>query len=92
MRREAARTLFSLTPAYQQDIDPAVYEVIAVDNGSSEPLDESWVKTFGDNFRYIYYDTESKSPCTAINRAVESTASQMIMCMIDGARLLSQGS
>jgi glycosyltransferase involved in cell wall biosynthesis len=91
MRREAARTLCSLTPAYQQDIDPAVYEVIAIDNGSSEPLDESWVRSLGDNFRYIYYDTESKSPCAAINRAVEAVESQIILCMIDGARLLSPG-
>ena len=89
MRREAERTLFSLTPAYQQDIHPADYEVIAVDNGSSEPLDESWVTSFGDNFRYIYHDTRIKSPCVAMNSAARVGASQLVMCIIDGARLLS---
>jgi glycosyltransferase involved in cell wall biosynthesis len=89
MKREAKRTLFSLTPAYQQDIHPAAYEVIVIDNGSTDPLDESWVTSLGDNFRYIYYDTKSKSPCAAMNRAVRTVESQIVMCIIDGARLLS---
>ena len=34
MRREAARTLQSLSRAYQQGIDDVGYEVIVVENGS----------------------------------------------------------
>jgi glycosyltransferase involved in cell wall biosynthesis len=89
MRREARRTLFSLTPAYQQDVNPADYEVIAVDNGSSEPLEEPWVTSLGDNFRYVYHDTDSRSPCTALNRVVRTVDSEVVMCIIDGARILS---
>ena len=35
MRREAARTLHSLSRSYQRDIDDLDYEVIAIENGSS---------------------------------------------------------
>ena len=35
MRREAARTLHSLSRAYQRDIDNLDYEVIAIENGSA---------------------------------------------------------
>ena len=89
MRREAKRTLFTLTPAYQRDADPSTYEVVAIDNGSSEPLDPSWVSSLGANFRHIYYSTDSPSPCAAINSAVRSVDSQMVTCMVDGARMLS---
>ncbi len=43
MRREARRTLFSLTDGYQRGIEVGSYEVIAIDNGSNEPLDETEV-------------------------------------------------
>ena len=42
MRREAPRTLFTLTSSYQR-LSPDLYEVIVVDNGSSEPLGEAAV-------------------------------------------------
>ena len=38
MQREAERTLFTLSRAYQRDLDDLTYEVLAVDSGSSEPL------------------------------------------------------
>ncbi|HAU37823.1 MAG TPA: hypothetical protein DCX07_08915 [Phycisphaerales bacterium] len=38
MRREAPRTLRSLTPEYQ-GVDAETYEVIVVENGSSEPYE-----------------------------------------------------
>lgn len=89
MKREAERTLFSLTAAYQQGVDGAAYEVIAIDNGSTEALDERWVTAFGETFRYLYHDTISKSPCGAMNRAVRAAESELVMCIIDGARILS---
>ncbi len=91
MRREAARTLFSLTKAYQQNIDDLSYEVIAIDNGSSQPLDQAWVEGFGENFRYIYFDTKVPSPCAALNYGVEVAAGDFVMACIDGARIFSPG-
>ena len=55
MRREAARTLHSLSRAYQQGIDDLDYEVIVVENGSvaDQRLGEEFVESFGPEFRYL---------------------------------------
>src|ERR687888_272545 len=67
MRREAARTLFALSSRYQRNINTDAYEIIAIDNGSTVPLDTEFVKSLGENFRYTYFNTECSSPCTALN-------------------------
>lgn len=91
MRREAERTLYSLTPAYQHDVTARDYEVIAVDNGSRHPLDPDKVRSFGPQFRYQFYPTDSPSPCAALNAMVRSVRGRYVMCCIDGARILSPG-
>lgn len=91
MQREAQRTLYSLTNTYQKNIDADDYEVIVIDNGSTKKLDEKWVQGFGKNFRYIYYDAKTLSPCAALNYAVKQARSDKVMCCIDGARILSPG-
>ena len=57
MAREAPRTLHTLTPAYQR-VDGDTYEVIAIDNGSSDPLDPAMVASFGANFRQVAFTPE----------------------------------
>jgi len=91
MRREAARTLYSLTAQYQQNMDPDAYEVIAMDNGSTDPLDTNFVKSFGKNFRYVYFDADTPSPCAALNYGVQLAKGQLVTLCIDGARILSPG-
>jgi glycosyltransferase involved in cell wall biosynthesis len=91
MRREAPRTLYSLSQAYQKNTDGLKYEVMAVDNGSPEPLDESTVQSMGENFRYIYFDARTPSPCQALNYAVKLARGKLITLCIDGARILSPG-
>ena len=56
MRRELPRTLASLSPEYQRDIDPADYEVIVVDNGSAEPVDQRLIDAFEGQIRSIRLD------------------------------------
>lgn len=91
MRREARRTLHSLTSAYQLGVDEADYEVLAIDNGSTEPLDPEWVESLGPQFSYDRFDSQSPSPCAALNHAVERACGDFVMCCIDGARILSPG-
>ncbi len=91
MRREAARTLFTLTPRYQKGVSAKDYVVVAVDNGSRKKLKKKWVESFGDNFRYEYCSTQSVSPVEAINYQVERARTQYVMCLIDGARMFSPG-
>ncbi len=90
MRREAARTLHSLTPGYQ-GVDAGACRVVAIDNGSNEALDPDWVRGLGANFEYVAFQPEWPSPCAAINACVESSRTEYVMVCIDGARMLSPG-
>lgn len=91
MQREAPRTLRSLTAAYQQGVSEDDYEVVVVENASSERLSDETVRAFGRNFRYIYHDTTSKSPAAAVNVGVANTRGDIVGIMVDGARMLTPG-
>jgi glycosyltransferase involved in cell wall biosynthesis len=88
-RREARNTLYSLSAAYQRGARDLPYEVIAVDNGSSTPLQEAEVRAFGPQFRYRYVANASVSPAAAINAACRDAAGDRLLVMIDGAHILS---
>jgi cephalosporin hydroxylase len=92
MKREAQRTLHSLSRAYQQGIDGLDYEVIVVENGSTadQKLGEDFVRGFGPEFRYVDLDTSATpTPVDALNRGVELAAGETIVFMIDGAHVLT---
>jgi hypothetical protein len=90
-RREALATLYSLTRGYQQHAQDLPYEVIAVDNGSRQPLSEAEVRAFGPEFSYRYVQTQSVSPVQAINAACRDAAGEQLLVIIDGAHILSPG-
>ena len=94
MRREAARTLHSLSRAYQRDVDDLAYEVIVVENGSSpdERLGAEFVESFGPEFRYVDLGTAATpSPVGALNRGAELASGRALAFMIDGAHVLTPG-
>ena len=91
MRREAKRTLHSLLATYQKGVSPADYEVIVVDSASTEPLDADWVEGLQSNFRYLYVNSPWPTPNRAMNEGIGMARSSRVMCMIDGARILSPG-
>ncbi len=91
MQREAPRTLHSLTLSYQTMTEPFAYEVIAIDNNSSKPLDRALVESFGPRFEYHYFPTESRSPVDAINFGAKIAKGRYLAINIDGARILSPG-
>lgn len=91
MRREAPRTLFSMSRYYQRGVEDLEYEVLVVDNGSSEPLSDVEVRRYGPEFKYWYYPTSSHSPVSAINAAVKKTSGRHVAICIDGARIISPG-
>lgn len=91
MRREAERTLYSLSSQYQQEVDPADYEVIVVENGSSAPLEDNDLSRFGPNFKYHYLSTTSKSPVHALNVGAQMAQGDIVGLMIDGAHMLTPG-
>lgn len=91
MKREAERTLTSLSRSYQRDADGFDYEVLCIDNGSNPPLDPAWVESFGSQFRLIRPSRQLASPCTAINEAALQAQGQYLAIMIDGAHVLTPG-
>jgi cephalosporin hydroxylase len=94
MRREAERTLHSLSRAYQRGVDDLDYEVIVLDNGSSpdQKLDEEFVQSFGREFRFIDLgDRATPSPVPALNRGIKAARGDVIALMIDGAHVVTPG-
>lgn len=91
MQREAARTLHSLSAAYQRGINPGDYEVIVVDNGSNPPFDSSAIGNLPGNFRFVRVASPTPSPAGAANRGLAEARYDVIGVMIDGARIVTPG-
>ncbi|NLV55046.1 MAG: glycosyltransferase [Acidimicrobiales bacterium] len=94
MKREAARTLHSLSRAYQEKLGDLTYEVIAVDNGSSpgQRLTADDVAAFGPEFRLLDLSEEAEpSPVLALNRGIAEGRGENFALMIDGAHVLTPG-
>jgi cephalosporin hydroxylase len=94
MRREAGRTLHSLSRAYQEGMDGTSYEVIVVENGSDDDqtLGTGFVRSFGPEFRYVDLGTDATpSPVGALNRGITLSRGRSLALMIDGAHVLTPG-
>jgi len=91
MRREAKRTLVSLAAEYQTGVSSKDYEIIVIDNGSPEPLDQDSVTGLAPNFRYHYHDTTSASPAKAVNVGIDLARGDYVAVIVDGARMATPG-
>ena len=91
MRREIPRTLQSLARDYQHGILDLDYEVIVVDNGSSEPLQQGSFPDIGAPVSLYFEENAHPSPAMAINLAATRAEGELICLMIDGAHLLTPG-
>ena len=93
MARELPRTILSLSPRMQKEIDPDDYEVIVVDNGSSHPADLASCDYGRLNLRTINISpgAASPSPARALNVGCRAAQGDLVGMMIDGARMASPG-
>ena len=91
MVREIPRTLASLTENYQLDAQGLEYEVLVIDNGSSNPVGEELVRSMGPQFSYHYIDSAPSSPAYALNYGAKNSSGDILCFMIDGAHLLTPG-
>jgi glycosyltransferase involved in cell wall biosynthesis len=91
MAREAPRTLYSLSAAYQRHIGADDYEIIVVDNGSTPPFDAKVIDSLNGNFRLLRLDPAPASPARAVNRGLAEARGKVVGVMIDGARIVTPG-
>ncbi len=91
MQREAPRSVQSLMTPYQRKIQSQDYEVIVVDNGSSERLNEKELLALGGNVKYFFLENAPSSPAYAINFGVEKSSGEVLCIMVDGAHILTPG-
>lgn len=93
MRREAARTLHSLSRSYQRDIEDLDYEVLVIDNGSDpdQALSPEEIASYGPEFRAISLDRTPPSPTHALNAGIAASHGRAVAVMIDGAHVLTPG-
>ena len=93
MSREIPRTLTSMLPPAQQGVENVDYEIIVVDNGSTDDLDLSGFEHAARPVRLVRHAPGEAlvTPVNAINDAVRDAArgDQLLVC-IDGARMLSK--
>ena len=91
MARELPRTLFTLSPQFQIGIEEDEYEIILVDNGSSQPFDEAEYQRIAPNIKVVRYEPAKVSPVDAINHGLALAKGAYTCVMIDGARMASPG-
>jgi len=91
MQRAAPRSIRSLLTPYQTGIDADTYEIIVVENGSSEPLDKAAIEAMSPNIQYHYLQDPPPSPAYAINYAVSKSRGDILAIMVDGAHMVTPG-
>ena len=91
MARELPRTIRSLSPAMQRDIDPREYEVILIDNGSTQAFDEGELRRFLPDLIVRRFEKATVSPAPAINFGLAQARGDLVGVCIDGARMSSPG-
>jgi glycosyltransferase involved in cell wall biosynthesis len=91
MARELPRTIRSLSPAMQRDIEPGDYEVILIDNGSTQTCDENELRRLLPGLVVHRMQNATASPAPAINFGLTVARGDLVGVCIDGARIASPG-
>lgn len=91
MKRELPRTLESLSARMQNNIQESDYEIIVVDNGSTDPVDIESCLRLGGNIRFFAAPNPTVSPASAIAYGVRLARYGCLGIWIDGARIASPG-
>lgn len=91
MREQAKNTLRSLSAECQLDVNEEDYEILVIENTSSELLGEQAATENAGNFRYFLREESTKTPVPAINFGASQARGEYIAVIIDGARMVSPG-
>jgi hypothetical protein len=90
-KRELPRTLWSMSPRFQQGVSADDYEVIVVDNGSKKPPQASDFADYGLNLTIVSMPEPTHSPVPAVNHGLDMAVGAAIGVTVDGARMMSPG-
>ena len=91
MPAQAENTVRSLYTDYQLQANAQDYEVLIVENESSNTMSAKFLKTLPANFHYHLRKETQPTPIHAINYGIELSQGENVCVMIDGARLLTPG-
>jgi len=91
MARELPRTIRSLSAAMQRGIDASEYEIVVIDNGSTQPFDEAALARLASNVVTRRMGDPTCSPVPAINLGLQMARGDLVGVWIDGARMASPG-
>ncbi len=91
MASQLENTLASLAADYQRGVCEEDYEVIVMENSSSENLPPAVVARLPANFHYSLREETAVTPVYAVNEAFARCRAPVICLMIDGARMASPG-
>jgi glycosyltransferase involved in cell wall biosynthesis len=89
MPEQLLNTIYTLSTSYQRDISADDYEIIVVENSSSENIDETALAQLGSNIRFLRRQESSHTPVYAVNFAFQQCRAPLLGLMVDGARMLS---
>lgn len=87
MQRVIPRTIRSLLSPYQTNMSNTDYEILIIENGSSNRLDQVAIESLGPNVRYHFLENAAKSPAKAINFGVQMARGEIVAIMVDGAHM-----
>ena len=91
MPKQAFKTLFSLSTAYQHQAIAEEYEIIVVENRSTHLLNKDDVEAIDTNIRYFLREETEPTPVHAINFGVTQAKGNLVAIIIDGARMATPG-
>jgi glycosyltransferase involved in cell wall biosynthesis len=89
MARELPRTIRTLSSSMQLEISPDEYELIVVENGSTQPFPEAECRRWVPDLILHRMERASASPVAAVNRGLEIARGELVAVLIDGARMAS---
>ncbi len=88
MPDQAEKTLYSLSPLYQQGVSERDYEVIVVENHSDRLLGGERATRHAGNVRYFHRQETQRTPVHAINFGAAQARGSHVAIMIDGRRII----
>jgi hypothetical protein len=89
MSAQAENTIRSFCAGYQRNVAESDYEVIVVENASTDVLGEERALSLGGNVRYFLRDEPGTSPGPALDFGVSRARAARVGLVIDGARLVT---